>query len=246
MAQGSNDAAAIGATALRETAKWLVGGAVATAAGVLTGSTLTNFGHLPIDFRFALAVGGLLVGFLGIGLLIESAMKVMAYDAISHQELASGIPDCVGAQGGRRHLDAGQLGYMLTEIDRMFEMRPCKLPGFASAYELWKDREPDSLVIPFFLDDAAVVTDSARVSERRRTQPTTVCDAKVNELEQYLTDAIRAAQFFKVQYVFTKLHSAMRYYIGLMVVGFGSFAWAANPPDPPAHTPAITVNWPGR
>jgi hypothetical protein len=250
MAQASNEsaagkeAAAVGASALRETAKWLVGGAVATAAGVFAGSTLTNFGQLPLDWRFAVAVGGLLLGFLGIALLINSAMKVMTFDAVSFQELARGVSDSLSAEGGRPRLDPGQLRYMRAEVDRMFKTRPSGLPSYEAVYEAWRSRETDSGVVSFFMEGDQVVTDPARVGARRTAQAGGVSEANVHDLRVFLDAAMHSAQFFKVQYVFTRLRHAMPFYIGLMLLGFGSFAWAANPPDPPARKAAIVVNWP--
>ena len=238
------DPAAIRADALRETAKWLVGGAVATAAGVFTGSTLTNFGQLPIDWRFLSAVGGLLLGFLGIALLINSAMKVMTFDAVSFRELATGLPDSIDAQAGGPALPSQQLSYMRKEIDRMFKTRPGDLPSYAAVFEVWQNRQSGSKLVSYFMEGDKAVADPALVSARRAAQPDGICDASVDRLWEFLDSAMRQAQFFKVQYAFSRLRRTVPIYIGLMLLGFGTFAWAANPPDPPPRKAAITVNWP--
>ncbi|HET9638806.1 MAG TPA: hypothetical protein VFP12_06335 [Allosphingosinicella sp.] len=75
---------------LRETAKWIVGGVVATAGAVLAGSSLTNLGSLdPREDcgRLGLAVAGAALGFLSIGWLMAKALDVFKISSVSLERL---------------------------------------------------------------------------------------------------------------------------------------------------------------
>lgn len=77
---------------LRDTAKWLVGGVVATAAGVFAGSSLTTFGSLDPEsdrLRLLLAICGLLAGFSGLSCILGLAVRVLTRESMTFRELAS-------------------------------------------------------------------------------------------------------------------------------------------------------------
>lgn len=81
---------------LRETAKWLVGGVTATAAGVFAGSSLTNLGHLDFQHtpeRLLIAIGGAVLGFLGLGIILTHAIAVLRVENVTW-------PDLAGAKSG--------------------------------------------------------------------------------------------------------------------------------------------------
>lgn len=82
---------AAAAQSLRDTAKWLVGGVVATAAGVFAGTSLTAFGSLdPFTntLRMSLAVGGVFVGFGGLAFIFAAAIGVLNRHSITFREIA--------------------------------------------------------------------------------------------------------------------------------------------------------------
>lgn len=74
---------------LRETAKWLVGGVVATAVGVLAGSPLTKLGSLDWAPRLWLALGGAVVTLALLGVLLWIGLSVIATEAINLRSLAA-------------------------------------------------------------------------------------------------------------------------------------------------------------
>jgi uncharacterized membrane protein (Fun14 family) len=86
---GANSAAA----SLRETAKWIAGGIVATAAGVFAGSSLTALGHLSFAddtcLRLVAALVGVVIGFIGLGWLMSQAIGVLTVEGVSLGELAA-------------------------------------------------------------------------------------------------------------------------------------------------------------
>src|SRR4051794_3673509 len=87
---GSTIAAA--SQSLRDTSKWLVGGVVATAAGVFAGASLTSFGSLNPStdtLRFGLAIYGLVFGFVALAFILRAATKVLTLESISLDELLS-------------------------------------------------------------------------------------------------------------------------------------------------------------
>lgn len=79
-------------TRMRDTARWIVVGVVATAGGVITGTTFSNAGQLPAvgedAWRLWTGVAGLAAGFAGLALLGADALRVMALDIYSPRELA--------------------------------------------------------------------------------------------------------------------------------------------------------------
>jgi hypothetical protein len=84
----SSDFAAASAN-LRETAKWLVGGVVATSVGVLAGSPLTKLGSLEWAPRLCLALGGAVVTLVLLGVLMWIGLTVIATEAINLRRLAT-------------------------------------------------------------------------------------------------------------------------------------------------------------
>jgi hypothetical protein len=169
---------------LRDVAKWIVGGVVATAAGVFAGSTLTKLGAMsfPDDAqRLGLALVGAAVGFLAIAAIMESALKVLA-PAGHNLRLLAEAPD------GSADAKARDLLYSLTGIRQ------------------------DTYKLDDLLDE-----DQSAAGKF------------------YLPMLYPAAPFCVVRICFDRLLGRMRIAVPLAILGFGLFAWAANPPDPPAR-----------
>lgn len=85
-------AMATAAQSLRDTARWMVGGVVGTAAGIFAGSSLTAFGSLdPVanTLRLILAIGGLLVGFGALAVILHHAISVLTRESMTFREIAS-------------------------------------------------------------------------------------------------------------------------------------------------------------
>ena len=83
---------AAAAQSLRDTAKWLVGGVVTTAAGVFAGSSLTSLGSLDLNAdrdRLVAAGIGLLVGFSGLAIILALAIRVLERGSITFRELSN-------------------------------------------------------------------------------------------------------------------------------------------------------------
>lgn len=91
---------AAAAQSLRDTAKWLVGGVAATAAGVFAGSSLTSLGSLdwPADrLRLSLALAGVIMGFLGLAAIMRAAVGVLNRRSLTMREIASANDEAVVA-----------------------------------------------------------------------------------------------------------------------------------------------------
>jgi len=89
---GIGPAMAAASQSLRDTAKWLVGGVVATAAGVFAGTSLTAFGSLnPLTdtARFGAAIGGLLFGFVALAFILGYAVRVLTRESMSLAQILS-------------------------------------------------------------------------------------------------------------------------------------------------------------
>jgi hypothetical protein len=85
-----------GATRLRDTVKWIVGGISTVAAGVVVGSPLTSVGMLDWGWRLALAAAGAAVGFVGLGLMVWESMGFLAARLLNFQSLTheTAMPIC--------------------------------------------------------------------------------------------------------------------------------------------------------
>ena len=95
-------AMATAAQSLRDTARWMVGGVVGTAAGIFAGSSLTAFGSLdPVANmpRLVLAVAGLLAGFGALAVILHRAIAVLTRESMTFREIAAAghdnLPDWV-------------------------------------------------------------------------------------------------------------------------------------------------------
>jgi hypothetical protein len=74
---------------LRETAKWIVSGIAVAVAGVIAGTSLSNFGTLQIGgWRFFTAVSAIVVGLAWLAILFRSALRVIVPPRLTLQEVA--------------------------------------------------------------------------------------------------------------------------------------------------------------
>lgn len=176
---------------LRDITQWVIGGVVATAAGVFTGTSLSNFGSLdPLadQLRFWLAVGGALLGFGAITGLMTASLAVIAPESTSLQRLAAARPGTEDAAVRARI-------YQMNEYDE-------------AEYELG-----------ILLDDDS--TEKAR---------------------EALPQIHAVMAFAAIRLRFEALIRRLALCIPLAVIGFGTFAWAANPPDrPQPERPGISL-----
>lgn len=179
---------------LRDVSQWIIGGVVATAAGVFAGSTLTKIGSLglPDDAaRLGLALGGVFLGFIAIALILIRGIEVLAPVGNSLPLLAA-APEDDQLRRARDYL------YKINGIDQ-------------GTYPL------------------------AMLLERSTTKAGIA----------YLPRLYAAAPFCVVRLRFNRLLRWMMACVPIAILGFGLFAWAANPPEPkPGKPPILTINAP--
>jgi hypothetical protein len=191
---------------LRDTAKWLVAGIVATAAGVFAGTSLTAFGTLnPLTetARFGAAIGGLLAGFAALGFILYSAVRVLTRESLSFAELLS-------------FTDAESL-----KIKNILENR----------YKYMLPRGANTLA------DYVNLVDGAVRKEVRTEQDTALIAQAIKDNAVITADAA----FLFVRQRFQRLIGHLWWTTPLAIVGFGLFAWAANPPKPIPVPPAFSL-----
>jgi hypothetical protein len=180
---------------LRETAKWIVGGVIATAGGVIAGSSITRIGSLdPREdmLRLILVAAGAGVGFVAIGILFRKALDVFRVPAASLLEISRAEPK-------------SEWGPLHQALEAQFD-----LAGKAGGLR------------QMVADDRA-------------------------EDEDLLTAMQAMAPYLHVRAKFDAMTNALPGAVLAAAIGFGLFAWAANPPErktPPARAPALLVNWP--
>ena len=197
---------AAASASLRDTAKWLVAGVTATAAGVFAGSSLTSLGSL--DFanhaaRLWMAIGGAVLGFAGLGLVLALAIKALTVESIDFETF------CRAKRGGlaraRRELDRRHAG---------------ALPGKTAS-------------LCALLDKVLEVERKDDADSRRFMM----------EFQRRLPTLMAEAGFLNVRQKFAALVIALWIGAPLALIGFGTFAWAANPPEPnhPAPPPVTVI-----
>src|SRR5215831_2752381 len=64
-------------SALRETAKWIIGGLAVATGGVVAGTSLISLGEPEVGWRLLFAILAFAIGLLGLGLLFGVALKVI-------------------------------------------------------------------------------------------------------------------------------------------------------------------------
>lgn len=191
MSEDAPAAIAAAGQALRETAKWLVGGVAATAAGVFAGSSLTSLGALDPqeDFvRLALAAGGALAGFTALGAVFLKAGQVLTYNVRTVREIIAISPS------------------VTQELDSRYAGR---LPKGASN-----------------LADYVALVKTARQADPRSSEDQALIDKAEKDFPTIGADG--AFTLLKAQY--TALTKTLLWATIAAVLGFGIFAWAANPP----------------
>lgn len=113
---------------LREIARWITGGVIATAAAVATGSSLTGMGKLDPQAdpgRLALVVLGLLIALAAIWRLMRAALGVLNIDTASLDEVAVAAP---GAPFSR----------LRARLERLNKIKPDQVEIQAGEYH-WVD-----------------------------------------------------------------------------------------------------------
>jgi hypothetical protein len=196
---------AAAAQSLRDAAKWLVGGVVATAAGVFAGTSLTAFGSLdPFanTLRMLIALGGLLAGFAGLAFIFASAIGVLNRHSITFREIAT----------------AGQADKTLINVRRrLLERYRHLLPPGAQTFADYVRQVDEALSKSSPSDDERELISRAREH-----------NAIIGSDASFLMVESRFQNLVKTIWIATPL----------AILGFGMFAWAANPAKPVAPSVA--------
>ncbi|THD36615.1 MAG: hypothetical protein E7773_06290 [Sphingomonas sp.] len=200
-------AKAAASASLRDTAKWLVGGVAATAAGIFAGSSLTHLGSLDLHQnaeRLLMAIGGGVAGFVGLALILSRAIAVLTVESV-------GLPA----------LAAGETATLAQVRDKMATIYAGTFPGNVTSVEQLLAKANDARL-------KHTDADKLFLAEFKLFFPKLMAEAGFQHVTQKFRSLIRAL------------------WIGgpLAIVGFGLFAWAANPPEDqaPAKPPVTIIN----
>lgn len=183
---------------LRETAKWLVGGVVATAAGVFAGSSLTKLGALDPFVetgRLGVALGGVVIGFAGLAWLLSHAIAVLTIESVTFRQLAA-------AESSTADQDTALRAVALEIAKKYQKSMP---PGITT------------------LEGFVVEIDKRPINQQLD-----------NDARKFDRLVMPDAGFLSVRNRFRILTKTLPKATGLAILGFGLFAWAANPPDKPS------------
>lgn len=197
---------AAASAALRDTAKWIVGGVVGTSAAVFAGSSLTNLGSLtlPADTnRILVVVAGALIGFLAIGGLARRALSVLTIRGLSFGQLvAARTPD---------------MRQVVQDIDTRYAS---EFPGGVRTLRDFK----------------------ARIEAENGKEAGRQDEAFLAEADSFLPVLMAEASFLHVCSEFARLKRALFVSAFGAILGFGAFAWGANPPPAAPHPPFLVIN----
>ncbi|WP_027059334.1 hypothetical protein [Mesorhizobium loti] len=207
-------AMAAGSQSLRDTAKWLVGGVVATAAAVFAGSSLTSLGALdPTEDRqrMLLALGALLVGFAGLAIILIPALRILVVEARTFREFATSTDPEISMVRNR----------LLSRYQKEF-------PAGADSFDRYQQ----------YVDEA-----QTRIKQGGKDKTDTDLIAKATtDFATFNADA----GFNVVRNRFTYLCYGLAIGTLLAILGFGVFAWAANPPPAKSPPPAFSLTIQGK
>ncbi|MGX5831515.1 hypothetical protein [Mesorhizobium sp. 43Arga] len=213
-------AMAAGAQSLRDTAKWLVGGVVATAAAVFAGSSLTSFGALDPtadEHRMVLAVGGLAAGFVGLCVVMVPALRVLVVEARTFRDFATTMDAEI--QTVRNRL-----------IPRYRKEFPPTVDSFDGYQRVVDDAQTRIKAGGRDEKDATLIADKTLVAKAQNDFATINADAGFNVVRDRVT----------------KLWYGLAIGTIIAILGFGLFAWAANPGAPKSPPPAFSLTIQGK
>ncbi|CCV10564.1 hypothetical protein [Mesorhizobium sp. STM 4661] len=199
---------------LRDTAKWLVGGVVATAAAVFAGSSLTSLGALDPTAdqqRLLFALGGLVVGFIGLAAILGPAFRVLVVETRTVREFAVATEPEFTRVRDR----------LITRYQAEFPAGVNSFEGYVKAVDEAHGR------LKLGGTDA---TDMDLVDKATADFPVFNADAGFNVVRNR----------------FASLQCGLVFGTILAILGFGVFAWAANPPPPKSTPPAFSLTIQGK
>lgn len=191
---------------LRDTAKWIAGGVAVTAAGVLTGASLTNLGALDSTAelgRLVCAVLGAAIALFSLGWLMRAVLDVLTIEGLSLQRIAE-------AEGAER-ADPGVLSVAGMLVDRHrknFPVEAENLTGLLGEFDKVEARSRDAKISA---ERAAVAAENAVVAA---------------DFSAMLRDD---AAFLWVRLQFDRMVKRLPYATFFTALGLLLFAWGANP-----------------
>lgn len=195
----AQDQAAV--SALRDAAKWFIGGVAVAVGAVVAGSSLTSLGSLGFDWlgderRLVVAFCGALVGLCGLMLLLASAITILeprTYDWRAILVRGESVP-------------ARDLKKVLAKVEPTLPTGAPKLRDAATAH--------------------AALTNAIRAG----AAPEEILRAKRALIGNFLAKAMSAIRFEYSRLMFERLKRRLFALMPIIALAFAVFAWAANPP----------------
>jgi hypothetical protein len=196
---------------LRDTAKWISGGAAVAAGGVLAGSALTGLGSVEPLWRLLLAIAGALAGLGALGLILWRAVDVLAPRRLP---LSAFLDPRIVPLKVRQVIE--------TDLARMFPRGVGKytgsVPSFAALQEVMNT-----------LTERLHSTDKSQKAAAQKA----AAQVEVDKILKALDFLLPAATFEELRLRFLKVKDAVFIGGAAAVIGFGVYAWAASPPKEP-------------
>jgi hypothetical protein len=195
---------------IRDAAKWLIGSAAAVAAALIAGSQLSSIGKLDVGWPKSVETLRLWVAVLGaIGGLV--AIVYILWTAVQLlTQVHVTLRDLVDEwdKPSRR----------LSPAVKFLKARPKYLQGFKSPQELEAQRTSA-------VEELERLDDAARISELQND---------IADLDRRIAATENRASNCVLQGMFSAALKKLMWATAVAAFGILSFAWAANPAEPPA------------
>jgi hypothetical protein len=198
---------------IRDAAKWLIGAAAAVGAVLIAGSQLSSIGKLEFGSRLIAAVVGVVIALMAVVYAVWVAVQVLLPIAVT----------------------LGELEKMWDEKNKradvqFFHENPRQL-GYASPAALkearentWRARENARRALE--------ATGARKRAEKK--QDFDAADANFKRVENDIRTVLHTAQYQLLQARFGDVLKKLLFAAAAAAGGIMVYAWAANPPEPPA------------
>jgi hypothetical protein len=204
---------------IREAAKWLIVSFAAVGVTLFGGLQLASLGRLSLaqpDERFAAALGGVVLGLVGLAIAIGAASGVVTRSYVSLRwldGLPPGDPVRTEIEGDRELLQGHpDVADLIRELDQAQQQR-------RSAYQALYQPVPPGEPAP---DPAPLIAASERANYWARW------------LKNVESNVLQVASYNRVAAAYRRARKWMFLGAGLTAAGITAFAWGANPPAPAA------------
>jgi hypothetical protein len=218
-AEPAKDSLTSATSTISDTAKWLITIFAGVAGVLVAGSQLSSLGKLDLGPRLLAALAGLALGIAGAAYAVMNTVPVLTSARVRLAELA-----VTQDKDEQRFLqDNAELLLGLANDARELKQR----------YDIALSARAQAFTRLYANPTDADLNTQAKVS-----------DAQASNYSQAVGGLLTAARYDRVRRKFEAAQREMLWGGLFAAAGIALFAWAANPPEPPAESSAAVPNSP--